>query len=549
MNDLSHISPLGWVVSNNFVTENQQPLEFKDRRYLIQPMSDFHPHQVYKKSAQVGESVEKIIKSFWVNKELKLNVGYVLPSKNIVKDFVTPKVDPLINSNPALSALVSSDTITLKQIANRFTYFRGAYSEREAIAISLDVLVLDEKDRMPNQTVVNTYKSRLQASKYGWIWELSNPSVEGYGVDATYRDSDQMHWFVKCSHCGYETFLDWERSELVTKSGTRYSHYVHQDKEIYACGKCGKEIYDDDRRNGRWVAKYPKRTEDNKGIRGYWISQMMCAWVSAAHLVKTYHESTSEFFHNYVLGKAYTATDVKMNRDVIVQAMSPQKMLETNVAMGVDNGTTKHYVIGTPYGIFKYGKTDSWDEIEYLIKRYNAYAVLDPMPYQVTPKKLVQQFPGKVFICYYQKDRKGLGIVRWGEGKDRGVVFADRTKIFDMLVGEIQDKKLLFGMTLSELEPYISHWTPMYRVVEENNLGVPMGKWLTIEGKPNHWAHSTVYYRLALDKMLSGMGAGVVRREKQYSHKDIAPTVKDGKIEVAFNLEKAYESSKRHRQS
>src|SRR3990167_7969440 len=401
--DLSHISPLGWVISNSFVSENQEILDYLDsHRFQIQPMCDFHPYQVYKKSAQVGESVAKILKSFWVNKYLKLNVGYVLPSQNIVKDFVTPKVDPLIDSNPLLASWVSKDSVTLKQIGDRFTYFRGAYSEREAIAISLDVLVLDEKDRMPSQTVITTYRSRLQHSKYKWIWELSNPSAEGFGVDETFSKSDQMHWFVKCRHCGHNTYMDWDQGTYIAGGKEIPHHYVNQEQKTYACGFCHKEIYDDDRINGKWVAKYPKRTEGGKGIRGYWISQLMCSWVSAAELVKAHQESTIEFFYNFVLGKAYTPADVQINRETIIRALSPQKMLETDVAMGVDNGVLKHYVIGNPYGIFKYGKTESWDEIEYLIKRYKAHTVIDPMPYQVTPKKLVDTYKGKVWICYYQ---------------------------------------------------------------------------------------------------------------------------------------------------
>jgi phage terminase large subunit GpA-like protein len=179
---------------------------------LIDPVSDLHPDQVYLKSAQVGMSVAKILKTMWLAGHRGMNVGYVLPSQNIVKDFVAPKVDPLIVSNPEIARLVSKDAVSLKQVGDRFVYFRGAFSEREAIAISLDVLVLDELDRMPDMSVVNTYDSRLQASEYGWRWRLSNPSVPNYGVHELYLNSDQRHWFIKCSHCNQEWCMNFEKS-------------------------------------------------------------------------------------------------------------------------------------------------------------------------------------------------------------------------------------------------------------------------------------------------------------------------------------------------
>lgn len=535
--DKASLNPVTWVMSNQFVTENQLPVEFHSHRFMIEPMADLHPDQSIKKSAQVGESTNRIFKSIWACKHLLANLIYVLPTRKVVDDFVVPKVNPLINSNPAISTIVATDSKSLKQIGNRFLYFNGAFSESEAIMKSADILVLDELDRMANQFVIRTYDSRLQASKLAWRWRLSNPSAVGYGIDLHYAESDQKHWFIRCHHCGHAWFIDWSKSD-------EKNHYVNQEKGIYACGRCEGELSNEDRINGWWVAKYASRLDK----RGYWISQMMASWVSAKQLVKIHNDSSIEFFHNFVLGKAYTPSDVLLDRADLISAISPGKALEDQVAMGVDNGQVKHYVIGNPYGIFRYGKTESWDEIEYLIKRYNATTVIDNNPYPVTPRKLTQQYKGKVFVCFYQLDRKNLGIIKWGEGKDAGVVYADRTKIFDYLVVEIKDKKLVFYLTLTELEQYIPHWTSMYRTIEENALGVSQGKWLTIENKPDHWAHATVYYRLALDKMLRGMSAGVVRRQPSVSHKDVAPTVKDGRIEVAFDLEKAYNLSRQKQQ-
>lgn len=493
---LEQASPLAWVVLNNLITENQKPLEYENHRFLIEPMSDMSPDIVVRKSAQVGYSVLAILKCMWLARYLKMNVGYVLPTQNVVNDFVKPKVDPLIASNPTINQMVTSDSISIKQVGDRFIYYRGGFSERAAISISLDLLILDEYDRMPDMSIVNTYDSRLQASEFGWRWRFSNPSAVGFGVDELFSDSTQRHWFVTCSHCNHEWFMDWDQSE-------EKNHYVDREYRIYACGKCDREIYDADRQNGRWVAKYPNRERS-----GYWISQLMVPYVSAKRVVEQYDESSIEFFHNFVLGKAYTPTDLLVDRKAILRATAPSSISRTPVAIGVDNGIIKHYVIGTPEGIFDYGATESWDDIERLILTYNAVCVIDANPYPTIPKRLVDKYRGRVFINYYRQDTKDLGVIRWGENANKGVVYADRTKIFDAVAQEITETTLLFRQSPHKLEEYIQHWGNIYRTIEVDSKGIPKGIWVTKEGKPDHWAHATIYMRIAMTKLLGSKGMG-----------------------------------------
>lgn len=478
---LADSSPLAWIILNKFVTENQKQLEFSNHRYLIDLIADLHPDQVWRKSAQVGGSVASIIKSLWLAKHLGVNVGYVLPSQNIVKDFVTPKVDPLIVSNAIIRDVVSRDSVALKQVGDRFVYFRGAFSEREAISISLDVLILDELDRMPDMNIVNIYDSRLQASEYSWRWRLSNPSSVGFGVDALYNDSDQRHWFITCHHCNHEWFIDFEPDGSC--------HYVDKQERIYACGKCHKELSDDDRRDGRWVAKYPKRYR-----HGYWISQLIVPYVSAKKILEQYEESSPDFFYNFVLGKAYTPSDLVVNRETILRANAPSTINKSEVAMGVDNGVLKTYILGTPDGIFAHGQTESWDEIEQLKLMYNATMVIDPNPYPTIPKQFVDKYKGSAYICYFKQDTKDLNIAKWGNGLNASVVYADRTKIIDLVAQEITDCKVLFREHSSKLEDIITHWNNLYRTTIEKDDGRSVSTWLKKDGKMSDYpfAHCLV---------------------------------------------------------
>lgn len=500
-NSLQAADPLAWVYLNNFVSENQRPLEYSDHRFMIDPMQDMSPDQVWRKSAQLGGSVAVILKSFHGANFRGQNIGYILPSQNIVKDFVVPKVDPLIQSNPIIEKMVTKDSVTLKQVGDRFVYFRGAYSEREAIAISLDVLVLDELDRMPNMNVVNIYDSRLQASKWGWRWRLSNPSVPDFGIDTLFGESDSKHWFVKCSHCNHTFYLDWEESD-------EKNHFIDQDRRMYICGKCGGEITDDDRRRGQWVAAFP-----GKEISGYWMSQLIVPYISAKRIVEQFKESETGFFYNFVLGKAYQQADMNLDREVIVRNLSPSSVVEHSICMGVDVGKKKHVVIGTPTGVIKTASVDEWEDVEYLINKYDATCVIDGAPEFTIPQQLTRKYPGKVFMAYYVTDKKNMGIIRWLEGADRGVVHIDRTKAFDFVVQEITANKFKYYLPLEELEEYIYHWKNIYRVVELNRLGVHQAKWLTTENKPDHFAHAHLYYRTAMEKVFGAIGPGVVETD------------------------------------
>lgn len=488
---LEQVSPLAWVTFNDMVNEDGKPIEFIDHRFLIQPFADMHPDQVTMKSAQVGWSVMSILKAFHAAAYLpKLNIIYTLPTANVIKDFVIPKVNTLMNRNQVVSDVVTNDSIQLKKVGERFIYYRGAFKETAAISISADLLVNDEYDRS-DQHILNTYDSRLQASQYAWRWRFSNPSVPNFGVHDLYANSDQMHWFVTCHHCGHEMYMSWEEER------ERKPHYVDQDREIYACGNpdCNKEISDNDRRAGRWIPRYPKRAR-----RGYHVSQLIAPWVSAKRIIDQFKESTPEFFHNFVLGLPYQAAELVVDRSSIIRANAPGRIQKVNVCMGVDNGITKHWVLGTPQGVFAYGKTDSWEDIEALIRLYNAHAVIDANPYPNVPKKLTEAYRGRVYINYYVQDTKNLGIIRWSDKDDMGVVRSDRTKLLDLVAGEINSGGITFTQAPNELEDMIYHWSNMYRTVETTDKGIERGVWLTKENKPDHWAHALAYWRIALEK-------------------------------------------------
>lgn len=501
---LHMLNPAMWVLDEGFINENQKPFEFDKHRFMLQPYSDSSPDQVIMKSAQVGWSVLAILKSIHAAKFLKLNVIYVLPTRNATHDFVIPKVNPMLERNPKIKALLrNTDSINLKSVGDRWIYFRGAFHRGEAISTTGDLIVSDEHD-ISDQSVLTIYQSRLQASEWGWFWRFSNPTLPGFGVDELFQESDQMHWIIVCPSCNWQMFIDLDRDDNVG------NHYVNVDKAIYACGRCHEELSDDDRQGGYWKAKYPNRER-----RGYWINQLMVPWVSAKKILKQQADMPIDVFYNFVLGKPYQASEFVINGDAVLRACEPGLPDKSDVIIGCDSGKIKHWVMGNPKGIFAYGTATEWSEIEQLITMYKATAVIDALPDFTVPERLARKYPGQVYVHYYVHDSKSMNVTERKEGEQFGVLQSDRTKLFDNMAARISSQRLRFFQSKEALQAkngLIYHFENMYRIVEEDTKHVKRARWETKTGKPDHFAHAAAYYVVGLSLALLTGEAGAVNQ-------------------------------------
>lgn len=480
-----------WILDNSFVNENQKPIEFYNHRYMVNPYADNSPRQVIMKSAQVGWSILAILRSIHLARYQKMNVIYVLPTRKVVDDFVVPKVDPMVERNPEiLKMLGKTDSKQLKQIGDRFVYFRGAFSRREGISISADLVIADEYD-ISDQQVLKVYESRLNASDWGWYWKFSNPTIPGFGVHEMYQESDQMEWLVTCELCGHESRLE------LDPDVSAQTHYINRIKQVFACGKCQKEITDAARRNGRWVA------QSISDVRGYHLSQMIVPYVSASKILQQEKDMSVDVFHNFVLGQAYQESEFMLDAESLRKTCVNEQPQKDEVFIGCDSGKTKHFVIGNKYGVFAYGKTNDWATIENLIVKYNATTVIDALPDFTIPEALARKYAGQVYVHYYKHDTTQLDPIVQKERKDFGVVQSDRTKIFDLTAQEIVNKKIKFYMSYDKLrgdgQGLVYHASNVYRVVETDRKGIERGRWHKKDGKPDHWAHALIYWRVATE--------------------------------------------------
>ena len=466
------------------ITNDQgDKLDFRDHGFLEDIYEDFSPKQVILKAAQVGFSTMANIKALWMAKNKKVDIIYTLPSASDIKDFVSGKTNRLIDNNKIFQEWTADkDSIEQKRVGDNVIYFKGTWTERAALATPADVYISDETDRS-KQEIVQQYKTRLQHSKFGYEWYFSNPSAVGHGVSQYWDESDQKHWFIKCSHCGEMQYMTMDN--------------ISGNPPRFVCIKCGKEI---DRRKGTWVPKW----QDQK-FSGYWISLLMAPWVSAEKIMELKNKYTEEQFSNFVLGLPYSGKGNVLSYQAFMQnitsTVNPQK--DTPI-IGVDTGIGINYVVGNERGLFYYAKDNDYSGIESLLKRWpNAIAVIDQGGDIIGPRKLREKYKGRVFLCYFGSDRKNDSLVKWD--MDDGTVIADRNKLIQLVVDEFTEKRVPVSGREDEWMDYWMEWRGMHREIEESETAAPKYVWHKPSTGRCDYPFATVYWRIGVDKFGSSI--------------------------------------------
>lgn len=502
-------SCLYWA-KKNIINEKGNILEFTDRAFLKDIYDDWTPVQTIRKASQVGFSTMEILKSFYAAKYRGYNIIYTLPTFADVGQFVPSKVNSLIRNTPILQEWTyDKDTILQKKVGNGFIYFRGTFTSGKekmesgvGIMFSSDLNIHDECDRS-DQMILEQYESRLEASGYGGKWYFSNPTSPHTLSQQVWEKSDQKHWFVKCSHCKKWQYLDYWKN-------------VTNDKFI--CQYCNREITDNDRREGQWVKKY-----SNRDISGYWISHLICPWISAKKISEQENLKGKQYFYNFVLGLPYRGSDIIVDKDLLLKCVDLTKPnFQEHNAMGIDTGLEKHYVILNREGIFKLGKTKDWEEIERLIKIYDVETcVIDALPDLTEPRKIRDRYPGKIWLNYFRKEIRKADYIIW-DSKTR-TVFSDRTKIIQNTIDKFVNRETRFQMRPEELSDYVKHWEALYKTVEKDPLGIERDVWQS--SGEDHYVFATVYGIIALERSEKGGTEIKSWREREQTYSDLAPDI------------------------
>lgn len=459
------------------------------------------------KAGQIGFSTMAIFKTIWLAKNMNFNIGYILPTVEMVQKFVGSKVNPIAQQNPVIREMMKDkDSITQKQIGGNFIHYLGSQTDLAAIMLSLDMLVGDEYDKSPMGTM-QTYDSRLQHSEHGYKWVFSNPTIPDFGVDTFWALSDKKIWHI--THACKETYpLDESCIDYV--------------QEKYICPTCKGEITDEERRRGEWVATAT-------GIwSGYWIPLWVNPMISAKRIGEYKKGKSKEYFANFVAGLPY----VNPNDALSLQALTKNLTKEVNeqedrTIIGLDTGHNLHYTMMNKQGIFYHGycpsvaenptpNYDPYTEIERRLVQYpTAILVSDQGGDLIGIRKLQAKYPGRVFLCWFTKETKNQQLIRWGEDEEYGKVLVDRNRTIQLAVDQINELRLPFNGTLEDWKPFFDHALNVYRTKEylgdEND---PQYGWRYVWKRkgPDHFFLSLIYALIGMDRFSQDL-ATIVKKD------------------------------------
>ena len=494
---------LDWSV-DHVITPKGEKLDFFDHRYLLDLYNDTSKNIVVKKGAQIGVTTFASNKALWFGDTHEVSIIYTMPTASDVADFSKARMMPIIQSSPHLARNVTGG-IELKQIGNSFVYFRGAWSERQAISVDSDFNIHDEVD-FSKPDIISMYKERMSHSRYKWFLALSTPTIPEFGIDYLFNRSDRKEWFVRCPKCKKKQILKYPDS---IKGDTKEARY--------ACVYCLATVTDEARRNGEWIA-----TGDlDWDTSGYHISQMMAPWISATEILRkeesarirpTAQLSGIKDFYNFVLGEAYGGENQPLNRDILLGCIQNKYDMELkgrNTIMGVDQGNKLHVVIYTKEkdGSIRLVHSGVYEDFEKdlpnLMDTYGVtFCLIDALPNKHSARKFALMYPAKVWLVYYNENQKEF--IKWyrdPESKEYRVITAKMESV-DRMADKFVNHLVVLPRLSQELDLFIRHLCNWAKDKEEKPDGRVV--WVYKKLGEDHLTMASNYAMLGIDKLSTG---------------------------------------------
>lgn len=513
--EAADLFPYTWTLQHNIKNEVGLPLDFEKRPWLKAIYNDLSPNQTFLKPPQIGATVMNTLKSLWVAKNLQRQIIYTLPTQGDVQDMVGGSFNRIIAQNPILMDWVKDkDTVEQKSVGDSMIFYRGTFTSKQAMMIPSGLNIHDEVDASDPNVIVQ-YENRLQAQEDGgWRWYFSHPSLAGHGVDVYWQQSDKKEWYITCNKCNHEQTLSWPQN-------------IDLERAAYVCSQCQETLSEQDRLTGRWLNQdgvpWKGKIVGDYKFSGWHVSQMMLYNKSAQQIIDTYNDplKDKQYFYNYVLGLPYVDSDDRIDPSTIllncVDLVNEQK---DRTVIGVDTGHGNHLVCMNKQGVFYYEHATELtetktphDRVEELLKLWpKSIAVFDQAGELMLTRVLQQKYPGRVFLCYYVKDRKSIEPIEWGTDKEYWKVKVDRNRLITLIIEQMRDiGRFTLNGTREEWKDFAGMFGNIYReriVVKEqkgkDDRSLYGSEYVWKRNGPDHFVHAFLYAYVGMQRFGSG---------------------------------------------
>lgn len=216
------------------------------------------------------------------------------------------------------------------------------------------------------------------------------------------------------------------------------------------------------------------------------------------------------------LGEPYVSPNDLLSLLTLSKCLLPEvNSQEGRTIIGVDTGHDIYYTLMNKQGVFYYGYCqspqevnqpdyDPYDELDKLMVRFpRAIMIADQGGDLIGIRKLQSKYRGRVFLCWFTKEKKSQQIITWAQNDELGKVEADRNRLIQLAVDQINEQRLLFNGSKEDWQPFFEHCLNIYRIKEitgEENDPQYGWKWIWKRKGADHWFMSMVYALIGLDR-------------------------------------------------
>lgn len=523
----SHDTICDFITEHTYIRGTR--FTFEGHEYQQKILSDQSQNIAIIKSAQIG--ISEMSARLALAKAVLINgfsTIYTLPAASAAQNFMKTRIDPVVDSSPYLSELVSKDVdnSTVKRFGDSYVYLKGAQVDRQAISVPADMIVMDEVDNS-NQDVLTLFESRLIHSKYALTVKLSTPTIPGYGIDLAYKQSRRHLNMCKCSHCNHWFYPDYfehvripgfkDGLDTITKRHFASPEFRWMEAFV-ACPSCEKpaNLLPAHR---EWVIENP---DENFPTAGYRVSPFDCPTIiRPAALVKASTEyERKQDFYNQRLGIPMEDKETSLQRQELDGCIiSEYPGGGFSYVFGLDMGLTCWMTIAAVLPdntliIVKVIPIPLYavlEDVPVIVRQYKCrMGVIDHGPYTETVYRL-QQILVNSFAGVYATNQKGIDLFKvkdQDEDKDKGKlavrqVNIARDRCFDLIMMMVRSGHIL-KVSDEHDEQWKDHMLDQKRVREFRNDELVF-TWRKTSGE-DHMSHSLLYCLVA-SRML-GVASG-----------------------------------------
>ena len=498
-----------------FVSSNP----FKHRPWQQGILDDVHPNKVIEKSRQLGMSeigLTEVLHFLITNNGTK--AMYIFPRDQQMLDFSKSRIAPVLRDSEYFHTIVDpvSNSVSTKKLLDSWLFMRSGWGSALGEGTDIDFLAIDEYDRM-KENVELAFQEGLSSSKHGLIRRWSTPTVPGRGINGAINKSDQMRYWWTCEHCGTKQFLTFDDNLIQVKPNgvNSVTQEVEDGTFIVGCKKCKQPL---NRMSvGQWQPLYPSIKE----LRGYHVSQLDAAWISADSIMRRkFNYSSKQLFFNYVIGEPFAAEGIRITEEDLKAAIRlPKEVMSRNsnysgIVAGIDWGDTSYMVV---LGLKANGAVDLLNmysvqddsttplkSVTYfcaILRAYQPNLVVADAGYGADRNTYgYTQFPGAFFSCYWTTAKTAESRTRfidqWNESAHE--VTVDKTVSIQRVLHTFKGRLIgLFPWSekLSLLALHLKNTI----IMDEESEGIVYQR-ATRTG-PDHFCCATAYALIAINRL------------------------------------------------